>query len=418
MCYVTGQLTFWRMSNPTATIASMTGMASKYKGDLDGKLSGQWIGDNYQRRDANVSGILGLLATLDIMDKPIADLTKIFIDRNRVYDVPEVRTAVQMAGGQAVASFLGGDHAQACDQIFAVAAQWTPTDPDLARALTNTSNYYFHTTLPVPWPDGTAETNIAIAAAYPGSSSVDVTGSLQPDGTIQVGYATAMTDLNDVVSRLANQTALVLPASDAIYGTVVNAANPDPLATGTNPVVAASSAPRAGLVTALRPGDLDAARTIIGVASTDVAALTALIGLVDPVAARVVSTVGNAAITVAAGIVNFVDTSAKLATALGSLATAVAGAALTGNFISAAVSVVGLLMDTPDPNQAVLDAIQAAATALSSQMTAIAQHEDRRFDAVDAQLRALTEQAQQGFTAVLNKINNVDVDLLKLMVEI
>ena len=106
-----------------------------------------------------------------------------------------------------------------------------------------------------------------------------------------------------------------------------------------------------------------------------------IIGWEDPKLAAQVGTIANAGIDVYEAIEAF--------TRLGDAATGIAAAALTGNVLAAAISVINVFIDTgPTPEQQILDAVRR----IGDQVQALHERMEQRFEALDVQVAGLRAQ--------------------------
>jgi len=126
-----------------------------------------------------------------------------------------------------------------------------------------------------------------------------------------------------------------------------------------------------------------------------------LIGLHDPRLGRQVSAVSGAAFGVHAGVRAF-----ETAVELGANMT-LATTALTGNFVGAALSLVGAFSDTPSPEQMLMEQMQQ----LSRQVDQLRTEMHDRFDRVDARLLTILDTVTDGFRDVQNRLDELEGNL-------
>ena len=126
-----------------------------------------------------------------------------------------------------------------------------------------------------------------------------------------------------------------------------------------------------------------------------------LIGVHDPRLGRQVSAVSGAVFGVHAGVKAF-ETAAELGANM-TLATT----ALTGNFVGAALNLVGVFRDTPSPEHMLMEQMQQ----LSRQVDQLRTEMHDRFDRVDARLVTMLDTVTVGFRDVQNRLDQLEGDL-------
>ena len=159
-------------------------------------------------------------------------------------------------------------------------------------------------------------------------------------------------------------------------------------------------------------------RLIFGAHEAGLTIVTGLINLVDPVAARRVSTVGNAALTVGRAINEHAETLSQIGKVAegvlekGAL-TDMASMVLVGNIAGAAFSLLDVFLgvDTGPTTADVMRAIQTGVDDLKAQISELDKKLTTRFDELDEKLVVLFEATQQGFEAIDRKLNGLAVNL-------
>ena len=126
-----------------------------------------------------------------------------------------------------------------------------------------------------------------------------------------------------------------------------------------------------------------------------------LIGLRNADLGRQVTAVGGAVFGVHAGLKTF-ETAADLGANM-TLATT----ALAGNFVGAALSLVGAFSDIPSPEMVLMEQMQQ----LSRQVDRLRTEMHERFDWVDAQLVTILDTVTYGFRDVQNRIDALESDI-------
>ena len=138
---------------------------------------------------------------------------------------------------------------------------------------------------------------------------------------------------------------------------------------------------------------------VLDAAESSISAISQLIGLADPRLAHQVQTAGSTTIQVGEAVSKFLQTTEKGAD---SFAQGLAGVALTGNIIGAAVQVFSLFGDGgPSPDQVILEQIQE----LSKQIDDLHRDMDARFDRVDASLNNILTVLHDNFAQIAFQLN-------------
>ena len=128
--------------------------------------------------------------------------------------------------------------------------------------------------------------------------------------------------------------------------------------------------------------------------------LSTLVGFADPKLGHQLAVMGNAAADMTMAVVKFADLASELGGVVNAL-TSAGGAALTGNFIGAALSIVTLFLpEEPKPEQIILDQIGQ----LQSQVAGLGTAMMSRFDQVDHALNTI-------YSGMLTQFRQIDVQL-------
>ena len=253
-----------------------------------------------------------------------------------------------------------------------------------------------------------------------------VRDGLQPDGSVVVTVA-SIDDSLDAALLAAAQAGVESAERSGALDLSLEALPPgatlglDPLSVDRNLVLdVLGSSARNAISNAHASGNLlrTQSLSVLEVAGQEISVLGKLIGLADKRAGKAVDVVGSAVISVATAVLSAEKTVTDLASKVGmQLAQGLGAALLTGNVISAALSVVSLFSG-PDPTQQMLSSIQSGLEQISKQVAALSEHLDARLDAVDDRLRRIYGTLLTGLTEIEVKLDNASFDLAVIRSEL
>ncbi|HKD08842.1 MAG TPA: RICIN domain-containing protein [Bryobacteraceae bacterium] len=265
-----------------------------------------------------------------------------------------------------------------------------------------------------PAPDATDANQAALALSgvtFPQC----VQGGLQPDGTIQFTVASASDELDSQIAVAQTWANAAITNAANLDASLLGLGSLDLLPVDPNAVFSAldPSARPAMLsaATAANMGQADSAKPLND-AATVIDTIGKVVGYADKNAGKAITTVGDAVIKVAKSVQDFSASTSSLVDQLGELGTAIGSAALTGNIVGAALSVVGLFLNQgPDPTMLMLQNIQKAVQQLSEQVQQMSAQLNTRFDNVDRQLHDIYSGIESGFNEVVSMLQGQQTQL-------
>jgi len=293
---------------------------------------------------------------------------------------------------------------------------------------------------------------LRIAAGWPAPDSADANTSalalsgvnfpdaarngLQPDGTIQFDVASADSEIDSQISTVQTWANTASTNAANLDAALLLDNPPGPLLAGPNAIFSAqdpnvrqsilNAAATAGATNANSAKPLAAAQTVIDT-------IGKLVGYADPSAGKAITTVGDAVIKIATSLQTFSSTTSSLINQLGgngffgglsadtaaTVGSALGSAVLTGNIVSAALSVVGLFLNQgPDPTILLLQSIQKAITQLGQQVQQLSTQMNTRFNNVDAELQSIYGSIESGFNQVISLLEGTHVQLNEIQNEL
>lgn len=154
-------------------------------------------------------------------------------------------------------------------------------------------------------------------------------------------------------------------------------------------------------------------QNLLSALGSGVSILSTLIGLVDPQFGKAVQIVGSAAIQIGTAVSKFSELAAGVG--FGGAIASLAGAALTGNIIGAALSLLPLFFDSgPSPDQMILDQISE----LREQVQQLGQHLDARFDHVDKEIKVVYDQMMDQFQRIDVALGRIQGDVTDMKIRL
>lgn len=251
-------------------------------------------------------------------------------------------------------------------------------------------------------PDGTFDTSpAAVIQNNPGLIPPEIQASVQPrpDGTVLIDDAAISVaatrffgDFNASMDSAINQSLTTLHDLNGQLDA--------------ESAVAMLTQPAAELAQAKQAADGNAAAYATAASNAGGAWIDivgTLVGYGDPKLGRQITAVGNAALKIGDTISKFSQTVAALG-AVGQVGEALASAALTGNIIQAALSLVSAFADQgPTPEQMILDEVGK----LRDQVDQLHQEMTQRFDHIDQELSAI-------YATVAAQLDKIDTKLGQL----
>lgn len=155
-------------------------------------------------------------------------------------------------------------------------------------------------------------------------------------------------------------------------------------------------------------------QNLLSALGSGVSILSTLIGIADPQFGKAVQIVGSAAIQIGTAVSKFSELAAGVGGFAGAL-TSMAGAALTGNIIGAALSLLPLFFDSgPTPDQMILDQIGK----LREQVQELGQHLDARFSHVDQEIKVVYDQMMDQFQRIDVALGQIQGDVTDMKVRL
>jgi hypothetical protein len=413
----------YSQSNPTATAAQVAGQGAIYWNTLTDVLNGNEWQNALQDSNIGAAVLLALTAgnqqglwTQLSSSGAVFTYASTFVWDN-VTNSDEYQSAlIANRPAREVSPFID-DYLQ----FFADQTSGSQADPLFRDALNQFTAQQTQVAATWPAPDATDANQAALALS--GVTLPEcVRGGIQPDGTIQFTVASASDELDSQVSVAQTWAAAASANAGNLDTLLLTPGQLDLLPVGGNAIFSAldpnvrpsmlSAASTAGKSNADSAKPLDDAQTVIDT-------IGKVVGFVDKNAGKAITTVGDAVVKIARSVEDFSQSTASLVDELGTLGTAIGSAALTGNIVGAALSVVGLFFNQgPDPTMLMLQSIQKAVQQLSQQMQQMSTQLNTRFDNVDHELQSIYAGMNNGFSKVLSMLQGQQVQLNDIQTEL